>query len=193
MEVLLTHHGAVAFGTMREIHRHMDPEEAERYLMGGSPEDETAALEEHLLVCSNCRDRVSETDIYLSSMSEAAEEVRAHPGERKWRLSHLLVGLAASALIFILGLVASSRPSVEVPLVESLPATAPAGRGLHLRLDRGGRNLELVNAAGQTAWRGQLAATGDGATIPAQPRGAYLVLLRSHSGELQRKYRLEIR
>jgi hypothetical protein len=65
---------------MREAHRHMDSEEAERYLMGDSPDREAAGLEEHLLICEGCRERICETDLYLSAIWGAAEELRGRPG-----------------------------------------------------------------------------------------------------------------
>ena len=79
MEDRLAYRGTVALGTMREIQRHLDAEEAERYLMGESPDPEASELEEHLLICGRCRERIADTDLYLSSMCDAAEELRAHP------------------------------------------------------------------------------------------------------------------
>src|SRR6266567_2114511 len=115
----------------------MDTEEAERYLMGDSPDEESARCEEHLLVCPRCREQMSETDAYVSSMCEAAEEVRAHPEERAWRLSYLWGGVAAGASILVLGLLALRYypPAFEVRLADFAAASAPAGRALDLRLD----------------------------------------------------------
>lgn len=182
---------------MRQIHRHMDTEEAERYLLGDSPDPEAAELEEHLLICAECRERISETEVYLSSMRDAAEEVRAHPGDTDWCLAHRFSGVAAGAAIAGFGLIASRydqnyQTPVEVRLVDSTSVTAPAGRGLDLRFDRGGARLEIVNAAAQTAWRGALAA-GNRAVVPGQRSGTYLVRMLSASGELRHEYRLEIR
>jgi hypothetical protein len=87
---------------MREIHRHMDTEEAERYLMGVSREDEAAELEEHLLVCADCRERISTTDLYLSSMRTASRELGAHPGEDGRRLSWIWGGVAAGTGLAVL-------------------------------------------------------------------------------------------
>ena len=109
MREQLTAHGMVVFLFMREMHRHMDAEEAERYLMGNSPEDETAYLEEHLLVCEGCRERISNADEYLSAMSDAAGELRGHTAtriEHNWQLSRLLPTVAAMAGALLLGLLA---------------------------------------------------------------------------------------
>ena len=194
MEDLLTHHGAVAFGTTREIHRHMDSEEAERYLMGGSAEIEAAELEAHLMVCAPCRERISETDLYLSSMYDAAEEVRAHPEKTDWPRSQRWSGAAAGAGILMLGLLTLRYypPPVEVTLNHSGPAIAPAGKGLALRLDRAGDRLEIVTAAGETAWRGELETGKARAAVPGQRSGTYRVRVLSGSGEIESEYRLVI-
>ena len=61
---------------MREIHHHVDSEEAERYLMGNTPDEETAELAEHLLACEYCRMNISNVELYLDAMSKAAGELR---------------------------------------------------------------------------------------------------------------------
>jgi len=103
----LPHFGGVAFGIMREIHRHMDDEEAERYLMGDSPEEEASDLEEHLLVCAGCREQISNTDAYLSSMSAAAAELRGWPlFDDGKQLSKVLPAFVAMAFLLLVGLLA---------------------------------------------------------------------------------------
>jgi len=91
---------------MSAIQRHMDMEEAERYLMGWSPEEEAAVLEEHLLVCASCRRHLSSTELYVSSMSEAAA-VSAGSGFTvygNWQLLKLLggAGLAAGLILLVM-------------------------------------------------------------------------------------------
>ena len=48
----------LAFGIMRDIHCHADAEDLESYSMGASSVEETARIEEHLLICEDCRDRL---------------------------------------------------------------------------------------------------------------------------------------
>jgi predicted anti-sigma-YlaC factor YlaD len=85
----------------------MDAEEAERYLLGDSPAEEAADLEEHLLVCDECREQISNTDGYLSAMYAAASEVRdlnpSDPGRELWRL---LPGALVLACLILWGLLA---------------------------------------------------------------------------------------
>ena len=101
-----------AFGIIREIHGHLDSEEAERYLMGNCRED-TAALEEHLLVCGRCRARIWNTDVFLASMSEAAAVLRDREAARiegDWQLSRLLAAVVALACVLLLVILTYCRP-----------------------------------------------------------------------------------
>jgi hypothetical protein len=93
------------FGIVREIHHHVDSEEAERYLMGNCRE--TEALEEHLLVCHSCRARIWNTDVYLASMRGAAAVLRGREAARNeghwqlWRLLAVVVALAVLLLVIL--------------------------------------------------------------------------------------------
>jgi len=85
-------HGIIALDELPEIHRHLDAEQAERYLMGNSPAGEVANLEEHLLICADCRVELSNADIYVSSMSEVAARFRK-------RTARLMAAVAAGLLV----------------------------------------------------------------------------------------------
>ena len=56
--------------------RHADDETLEKYSLGTLAESETAALEQHLLICSACRERLAETDAYVQGMQAAARRLR---------------------------------------------------------------------------------------------------------------------
>ena len=59
---------------------HADLEQLERYSLGNSTEEDCAWLEEHLLICADCRDRLEQHELYLDAMRRAAAEWRAkHP------------------------------------------------------------------------------------------------------------------
>lgn len=60
----------------REPHRHADDEVLEQYSMGSLPEPELGELEEHLLICSQCQDRLARTDAYVRGMQGAARRIR---------------------------------------------------------------------------------------------------------------------
>jgi hypothetical protein len=55
--------------------RHPSEDSLERYSMGTLPGSETGPLEEHLLLCNHCRDRLESTDEYVAAMRAAASEL----------------------------------------------------------------------------------------------------------------------
>jgi hypothetical protein len=61
---------------MREIDRHVDSETLEAYSMGMSSQEETAFVEEHLLICETCQERLDETDSYVALMRMVAQQAR---------------------------------------------------------------------------------------------------------------------
>lgn len=76
--------------------------------MGWSPEEEAAVLEEHLLVCASCRRHLSSTELYVSSMSEAA--VSASTGFTdygNWQLLKLLAVAGSLAALVLSGMLAA--------------------------------------------------------------------------------------
>ena len=56
--------------------RHIDDERLERYSLGTLSGEDSAELEQHLLICGPCQDRLARMDAYLASMEAAA---------RRWR------------------------------------------------------------------------------------------------------------
>ena len=60
----------------REIVVHISDNDLERYALGSLPEAELAPLEEHLLICSECRDRLEATEQYVMAMLAAAAHIR---------------------------------------------------------------------------------------------------------------------
>jgi predicted anti-sigma-YlaC factor YlaD len=59
-----------------EIVQHATDDTLERYAMRTLPESACSTLEEHLLVCQSCRDRLQFTDEYVAAMKLAAEKIR---------------------------------------------------------------------------------------------------------------------
>jgi len=50
---------------------HIDEDTLERYAMNRLPEAEAAAVEEHLLVCQDCQDRLAGIDRFLADLRSA--------------------------------------------------------------------------------------------------------------------------
>ena len=56
-----------------EIVEHVSEDDLERYAMRTLPAPEVESLEEHLLICSACRDRLESTDQYVAAMKAAGK------------------------------------------------------------------------------------------------------------------------
>jgi len=56
--------------------RHYGAEDCEHYALGILPKRKMERLEEHLLICERCRNRVAEYDQYVAAMRRAALKVR---------------------------------------------------------------------------------------------------------------------
>ena len=52
--------------------QHQSEDALELYAMGTLPDSETGPLEEHLLVCHECQDRLREMDEFLAAIRAAA-------------------------------------------------------------------------------------------------------------------------
>ena len=59
-----------------EIVEHVPEDDLELYAMRTLPAPESELLEEHLLICSACRDRLTATDGYVAAMRSAAAKIR---------------------------------------------------------------------------------------------------------------------
>jgi hypothetical protein len=55
---------------------HISEDDVERYAMRTLPDSDCTTLEEHLLICQQCRDRLTATDEYLTAMRSAAKKIR---------------------------------------------------------------------------------------------------------------------
>lgn|GEM_PF-2059286 len=52
--------------------QHIPEDSLEQYAMGAFPEPEAGPLEEHLLICTACQERLQQTDDYVAAMCAAA-------------------------------------------------------------------------------------------------------------------------
>ena len=59
-----------------EIVQHVSEDDLEKFAMRSLPAPESDRLEEHLLICSACRDRLTATDGYVAAMRSAAAKIR---------------------------------------------------------------------------------------------------------------------
>jgi hypothetical protein len=194
---------------MRDSDRHLDAEHLERYSLGTSALEDGALLEEHLLACEECQDRLLKTDEYVLAMQMASKQRRRDEKTamgRQWRFPAWFPALAAAACCLLLVVVTlrfvhSPGPVVAVSLTalrgNGAGSNAPAGRDLVLRPDLTGLaetssyRLEIVDQTGRPVQRGTLARGQDGFKIPGLRAGLYFVRVY-REGDLLREYGLEI-
>ena len=176
--------------------------------MGSLPEPEEALIEEHLLLCEECRASLKEIDAYVTAMKDAGRRSRAQEShERKTRhlFSPLLGAAAALVAILAAGGIWRAQHNPEMPAVlvhleafrGSSEAHAPAGQPLKLAPNLVGLpsaanlRIEVVDSDGNPVWKGTANAQGT-AEAPGLRAGSYFVRLFAASGELLREYGLEI-
>ncbi len=165
------------------IDRHPGDEEIEQYCLGGTlAEDELAAIEEHVLVCTACQDRIRQNDDYIKAMRSAAaalerEKSKPKSRERLWILRPVplaaAAGLAALVLLWVAGPAIRHQGQVA-PVAVLLQATrgpdasvrahAPALTPLVLELDLAGvpelrsYRVEVVDFSGRPVFQGSASA-----------------------------------
>lgn len=195
---------------------HATEETLERFAMGKIPENEVAPLDEHLLVCHACQDRLEQIERFVHETKSAAA---ALPPERSFgeRMRALLVntprsvwavGLAAVCVALVI--VPSRTPvpqSIELSAQRGSEAASPQiknGSPVNLSLDLTEvpaspvYTVELVNAGGGLIWEGKIEPAGNRLTaaIPEQLRaGRYWVRLYGNSlkTDLLREYPLNVK
>jgi len=187
----------------------MDAEDLERYSMGNTSVVESETIEEHLLTCEDCRDRLHETDDYLRAMRTSAARLRRdeeYGPRRQWRFPAWLPALAAAAcVLLVIFAVRFGHPPAPIAAV-SLTAlrgsgpgsSAPAGRELMLHPDLTGLadassyRLEVVDQTGRPVRQGTIARAQNGIRVQGLAAGLYFVRLYLPAGELLREYGLQI-
>ena len=88
-----------------DILQHPMEDVLERYALGNARAGEIEPLEEHLLICSHCQERLSETDLYIFALRDATKilsgESRVRrPSKNFWPV--WAVGFAALAMALLL-------------------------------------------------------------------------------------------
>jgi hypothetical protein len=162
-----------------ESDRHFADELLETYSMGHLPEEQVPPLEEHVLMCSGCQDRLTSIDQYIQVARAAALELEHKKAAPKSSFVQLLLGhfWPIPKPVWALGLVTAS---VAVLLTVVTPSQLPPGRPTELTLtaSRGRESLQ-THASSQ----GTLVLKIDASTIPAAP--AYrLEIVNANGGEI---------
>ncbi len=189
-----------------ELDFHGTDEQLELYALGRLGESECAAVEDHLLICARCRERLDEAEAFAVSMREALSQApqeaeSAHPW-LGWlrRPSFAVLGAVAVLALVVFGVIWSRTAllpiaSLQLTAVRGEMASAPPAREIDLTLSDapqagGPFRLEVVDAAGQQIWSG----TGTEARIHHRfVAGVYFVRLYAAGGQLVREYGFNVR
>ena len=175
---------------------HATEDGLERYSMGRLPEAEAEVLEEHLLVCAVCQERLTEADQYVCAVRAAASKLRASEfanrrGAATWSPGFFAKPALALPLgaIFCLAIVWWAAPGWRAfPSAGAQPvavlletvrggepaagASAPSGRPLVLETDLAGLpvssayDLKVIDQAGSQVER--LRAAPEGGRLSAR-------------------------
>jgi Putative zinc-finger len=181
----------------------------ERYSLGTLPDQDSARLEEHLLVCEACRDHLAKEDAFAYAMRHAALQFCREslgPDHRAWLFSRLILTLSCASIALLLAVTgwqwvsphaSASAWAVKLEAIRgAAPGTqAPAGHPLALQADLTGLpaassyRMELVDRDGREIWKGSTA----NATVDRLRPGMYFLRVYSTAGDLLREYGLEIK
>jgi hypothetical protein len=172
-------------------------------------------LEEHLMVCTTCLEKLDGAAEFAARMREALEtsplpRVIA-PRKTDWlawdwskwiRRPAFSMALGFAALVLVVGLFSNSRtkfaPTASLQLTAmrgEMPITVPA-RQFDLTLSDGPREggpfrIEVVNEMGLSMWSGLAQSSPDGVHVNVQQKlasGDYFVRIYSPDGKVLREY-----
>lgn len=184
--------------------------QTEDYLFGRLPEPELAEVEEHLLFCASCQEKVKQEQQFILEFKEAADPSGGRRRNSKWQWL-ALSGVAASLVLAIwLSVSVGSRSGGEAePVLVALnvtrspvqeqPASAPRGRPIRLSLDleqlpsHDRYAVEVAEAGGRVVFTGSAPAYGGALSVEVPPlkSGAHWVRLQG-GGVPLREYALRI-
>jgi anti-sigma factor RsiW len=201
-----------------ELSAHGSDDQLEQYALGRLPAAETPQLEEHLLACHNCREKVDEFEAAGIAFRTVLTDdlVRAivpqQTGLMEWLLAAVRrpavsMALAFVVLVALVGFFSRSQPAfapvatLQLTAVRgNMPATAPA-RQFELTLADGPKEggpfrVEVVNAVGASMWQGLAESGPAGVRVEVKQRlgqGDYFVRIYNASGAVLREYGFRVR
>ena len=186
-----------------ESDRHFGDDLLETYSIGHLPEEQVPALEEHLLMCSDCQVRLTSIDQYLQVARTAAAELERRKTSHKLWLGRFwpipkpvwALGFATASLAVWLSVV-PLQPVRQTELMltasrgaETAPSHANSNDSLSLKIDTKtipvapAYQLQIVNATGEEVWKGKVSRQDNQeigvAKAPKLNHGAYWVRIYS--------------
>jgi hypothetical protein len=171
-------------------------------------DSDLASLENHLMICEACRERLDEIADFAIGMRDASGRKPASRADWFGWLHRPAISMAVVfvALIVVIGIFSKPTtfaPSASLQLTAmrgEMPFAVPA-REFDLTLADGPRSggpfrVEVVNAMGASIWRGLAESSPGGVQVKVSQRltpGDYFVRLYSVSGQVLREYGFRIR
>jgi len=194
---------------MTERNSHAAEELLEQYSAGSLPETEVARVEEHLLICETCRERLVSIDDWVRSLRRASALLDREPQGLRQRLRwpRWAPALAAALVLVCAGVALEwNHGSGVTPLAVALEATrgetavqVPAGRPLLIQPGLAGLpqfseyRLDIVDTLGKRVRQATFAPEQRaGAIVPGIASGIYFVRLYNPAGQLLREYALKV-
>jgi hypothetical protein len=183
---------------------HETDEELELYALGRLPEPRVDAVEEHLLICASCQERLDELAIFALAMREgiASEpETEARTSWFAWLPRPVWSGVLGFAVIVLAAGVYLNSGRSHVAPVASLRLTAMRGnvesvgpaRETDITLEDApagsALRVEVVDSAGMPVWSGPL--EGDSSRIRLMKQlspDTYFARLYDAAGKLLHEY-----
>jgi hypothetical protein len=190
---------------------HQTDEQLELYALGRLPEPWIAEVEEHLLVCAACQERVADLEAYALAMRQA---IFTEPGQKpqwyswfqqSWLKMPVLAwagGLASILLAVALYLQFTPHlaPLASLQLTAmrgAMPSVAPAREtDMTLTDAPAGTALraEIVDATGSTIWSGSLEPRTHSIALTRRlAPGNYFVRLFDDGSKLLHEYGFQVR
>jgi hypothetical protein len=203
-----------------EERSHLSEEQLEQYVQGQLHSSEVIPLEEHLMICVVCQEKLDEVENVTVGFKEALAElpkpVQQAETARGWfagdwfdflRRPAFSMALGFATLILVVAIFSNTgtkfAPSASLVLTGvrgEMPQAVPA-RQFELTLkdsptDGGPFRVEVVNAVGASVWSGLAVAAPTGVQI-TEPRrldaGDYFVRLFNSDGKLLDEYGFRLR
>jgi len=198
-------------GIHPDLNAHGTEEKLELYALGRLPDSDRALLEEHLIVCAVCREKLDGIGGFALAMREAGKQQPEAASTRKlasfFRQPAVSMALVFVLVVIVIAIFSTERtevaPSAALQLTAArggMPSTVSA-RQLDLRLadppaEGGPFRVAVFNAAGGTVWSGLAESTPAGVDVSVTvtlPQGDYFVRLYSVDGKTLREYGFRVR
>ena len=197
---------------------HQPDERLELYALGRLPEPEVAVVEEHLLVCVSCQERLDVVELFALAMRQAISSEPLAPSGAGWRdwlrsswaTPWSFAGTSAVFAAVVLATVLYLHSGRNVPPLASLDLTAmrgdvqqvPAARQTDLTLtdapigNAARFRVEVVDSTGGQVWSGQRESDWGRVKVRITKQlatGSYFVRLFDPDGKLLHEYGFTVR